>query len=78
MSERISGSGGRNVFAELGAEVIKIENKTTKGDVTRSWRLPNEPTPEEASAYFYSVNYGKKHLFFDFQDKKIMKRHAKY
>ncbi len=55
-------------FAELGAEVIKIENKTTNGDVTRSWRLPNEPTPEGASAYFYSVNYGKKHLFFDFNN----------
>jgi len=29
-------------FAELGAEVIKIENKKTGGDVTRSWKLPSE------------------------------------
>ena len=27
-------------FAELGAKVIKIENKSAGGDVTRSWKLP--------------------------------------
>ena len=26
-------------FAELGAKVIKIENKVTEGDVTRRWKL---------------------------------------
>ncbi len=57
-------------FAELGAVVIKIENKTTGGDVTRSWKLPNEQvfTDEngiQESAYFHSVNYKKKHYFFD-------------
>ena len=25
-------------FAELGAEVIKVENKLTGGDVTRTWK----------------------------------------
>ncbi len=29
-------------FAELGAEVIKIENKTTGGDVTRGWKQASE------------------------------------
>ncbi len=29
-------------FAELGAEVIKFENKATNGDVTRSWKLAAE------------------------------------
>ena len=29
-------------LAELGATVIKIENQTTAGDVTRSWKLPVE------------------------------------
>lgn len=57
-------------FAELGAEVIKIENKTTGGDVTRSWKLPNETvfTDENGiqdSAYFHAVNYKKKHYFLD-------------
>ena len=54
-------------FAELGAEVIKIENKTTGGDVTRSWKLPSENPADEGSAYFYSVNYHKQHLFLDLQ-----------
>lgn len=52
-------------FAELGAEVIKIENATTGGDVTRSWKLPSERQDVAGSAYFYSVNYNKTHLFLD-------------
>src|ERR1700758_175172 len=52
-------------FAELGAEVIKIENKKTGGDVTRSWKLPNENKNTNTSAYFLSVNFLKKHLFLD-------------
>jgi len=52
-------------FAELGAEVIKIENKTTGGDVTRGWKLPSENPESEISAYFCSVNWGKTHLFLD-------------
>jgi crotonobetainyl-CoA:carnitine CoA-transferase CaiB-like acyl-CoA transferase len=55
-------------FAELGAEVIKIENATTGGDVTRSWKLPSENQDSLGSAYFSSVNYGKKHLFFDLEN----------
>lgn len=52
-------------FAELGAEVIKIENATTGGDVTRGWKLPSENPESNHSAYFSSVNWGKKHLFLD-------------
>ena len=29
-------------FSELGAKVIKVENKKTQGDLTRKWLLPNE------------------------------------
>ena len=29
-------------FAELGADVLKVENATTGGDVTRNWKTPNE------------------------------------
>lgn len=43
-------------FAELGANVIKIENPLTNGDVTRSWKLKTENTEEKESAYFWSVN----------------------
>ncbi len=52
-------------FAELGAEVIKIENKKIGGDVTRSWKLPEENRNSKTSAYFLAVNFLKKHLFLD-------------
>ena len=52
-------------FAELGAEVIKIENKSTYGDVTRTWKLPNESPLLNFSAYFAAANYGKQSLFLD-------------
>jgi crotonobetainyl-CoA:carnitine CoA-transferase CaiB-like acyl-CoA transferase len=55
-------------FAELGAEVIKIENAKTGGDITRSWKLPSEDPSGELSAYFAAVNWGKQHLFFDLTD----------
>ena len=52
-------------FSELGAEVIKIENKKTGGDVTRSWKLPSENKNSDISAYFLAVNFFKKNLFLD-------------
>jgi len=52
-------------LAELGAEVIKIENLTTKGDVTRTWRLKSEDKENSVTAYFSSVNWGKKSLVLD-------------
>ncbi len=57
-------------FAELGADVIKIENKLTGGDVTRSWKLPVEDKKSKTSAYFASVNWNKKSLFLDLNNKK--------
>ena len=45
-------------FAELGATVIKIENKNTGGDVTRSWKLASEDKTHPYSAYYSSVNAG--------------------
>lgn len=52
-------------FAELGAEVTKVENKTTDGDVTRRWKLPVEPPGVSRSAYYCSVNWHKKVLMLD-------------
>ncbi|MFC1561464.1 CaiB/BaiF CoA transferase family protein [candidate division KSB1 bacterium] len=49
-------------FAELGALVIKIENPVTGGDTTRHWKLPEESETSDISAYFSSVNWGKKSL----------------
>lgn len=55
-------------FAELGARVIKIENKQTKGDVTRSWKLPKEDKAQALSAYYHSVNWNKESLLLDLMD----------
>lgn len=55
-------------FAELGAEVIKIENKRTGGDVTRGWKLPTEDPNAPVSAYWASVNCGKQHHMLDLSD----------
>ncbi len=52
-------------LAELGAEVLKIENPKVGGDVTRTWKLPTEDKNSTVSAYFSSVNWGKKTLALD-------------
>lgn len=51
-------------FAELGAQVVKIEHPA-KGDVTRSWKLKNEDERNKTSAYFSSVNYKKNYIDAD-------------
>jgi len=55
-------------FSELGAEVIKVENKTTGGDMTRAWRTENESDERSFSAYFCAVNWNKQHLFLDLNE----------
>jgi crotonobetainyl-CoA:carnitine CoA-transferase CaiB-like acyl-CoA transferase len=55
-------------FSELGATVVKIENRRTNGDMTRGWKLPIEDQSTPYSAYFFSVNWGKKHVFLDLDD----------
>jgi crotonobetainyl-CoA:carnitine CoA-transferase CaiB-like acyl-CoA transferase len=52
-------------FAELGAEVIKVENIKTNGDITRSWKLPSENQNLSISAYYSSINWNKKNLAVD-------------
>lgn len=60
----LAGPSVGQFFAELGATVIKVENLKTGGDVTRSWKLPSEPEGD-LSAYFCSVNWGKKSIALD-------------
>lgn len=62
----LAGPSVGQFFAELGAEVIKVENPTTHGDVTRSWKVTGEKT-DDRSAYFCSVNWGKKSIALDLQ-----------
>jgi crotonobetainyl-CoA:carnitine CoA-transferase CaiB-like acyl-CoA transferase len=51
-------------FSELGATVLKVENPSNNGDITRSWRLETEEEIGQ-SAYYSSVNYNKKILWAD-------------
>ena len=44
-------------FAELGAEVLKVE--PPDGDVTRTWRVPGDDPDNSVSAYFAASNWGK-------------------
>lgn len=61
-------------FAELGATVVKIENPTTNGDVTRHWKLPSEDPASSTSSYFASVNYHKNHLFLNYENASDLQR----
>ncbi|OWY18199.1 CoA transferase [Sphingobacteriales bacterium UPWRP_1] len=51
-------------FAEMGARVVKVENKYAGGDITRTWKLPVE-SPDALSAYYCSVNWQKEIIFAD-------------
>ena len=55
-------------FAELGAKVIKVENKLLNGDVTRGWKSVNEDKTAKVSAYFSSVNYNKEYIQLNLKD----------
>jgi len=52
-------------LAEQGAKVIKVENKTTGGDVTRQWKQAGEDPQDSHSAYYFSANFGKEVHFLD-------------
>ncbi|GAB4328470.1 MAG: CaiB/BaiF CoA-transferase family protein [Flammeovirgaceae bacterium] len=61
----LAGPAVGQFFAELGAQVLKIENPKTGGDVTRGWKLSTENTNSSLSAYFNSINWGKDTLAMD-------------
>ncbi len=61
----LAGPAAGMFFSELGATVIKIENSATGGDVTRSWKNPLEAPDAPVSAYWSSINWGKRHVLLD-------------
>jgi crotonobetainyl-CoA:carnitine CoA-transferase CaiB-like acyl-CoA transferase len=65
LSTVLAGPSVATFFAELGAEVIKIENPTSGGDVTRHWKLAAESPDAPVSAYFASINFRKSYLNLD-------------
>lgn len=58
----LAGPSVGQFFAELGADVIKVESP--QGDVTRSWKSAGEPEGDR-SAYFCCCNWGKKSVVID-------------
>lgn len=63
----LAGPSVGTFFAELGAQVLKIENPGIP-DVTRSWKLPTENPDSTTSAYFSSVNYRKNYAQLNFNN----------
>lgn len=61
----LAGPSVATFFAELGAQVIKIEN-VKSNDVTRTWRIPNER--HEITSYFASINFQKSYRFLNLKD----------
>merc|ERR1719201_2227257 len=61
----LAGPSVGQFLGELGADVVKVENKKTRGDVTRGWHLPGEQVTSGISAYFSSCNLGKRSISLD-------------
>ncbi|HEX6004377.1 MAG TPA: CaiB/BaiF CoA-transferase family protein, partial [Burkholderiales bacterium] len=68
MSRVLAGPWAGQIFADLGAEVIKVE-RPGKGDDTRGWGPPflkdRDGAETADSAYFMSANRGKKSITLD-------------
>lgn len=73
LSTILAGPSVGSFFAELGANVVKIEHPSHP-DATRSWKLANEPEDTPVSAYFSSINYKKKYLQLDLKQEKQYNR----
>lgn len=71
LSRVLAGPWASQIFADLGAEVIKIE-RPGRGDDTRSWGPPwmsdERGNSSRESAYFLSTNRGKYSLQIDLKD----------
>jgi len=74
LSSVLAGPLTASFFSELGAQVIKIENATSGGDVTRTWKLKQEDPQSGISSYYLSANYNKQIEFLDFREQKDLKK----
>ncbi|MCX6352373.1 MAG: CoA transferase [Bacteroidetes bacterium] len=64
----LAGPSVGQFLAELGAEVIKIENPKTGGDITRQWKTKDEDKSSDISSYFACCNWGKNSMALDITD----------
>jgi crotonobetainyl-CoA:carnitine CoA-transferase CaiB-like acyl-CoA transferase len=62
LSTVLAGPSVATFFAEMGAEVIKVEHPVHP-DSTRFWRIPGEEA--EVTSYFSSINFKKSTRFLD-------------
>lgn len=60
----LAGPSVGQFLAELGADVLKVENYKTKGDVTRTWKLKGD-SADGPTAYFSCCNMGKRSIALD-------------
>jgi crotonobetainyl-CoA:carnitine CoA-transferase CaiB-like acyl-CoA transferase len=61
----LAGPAVGQFFAELGAEVLKIEPPA--GDGTRAWRTATETPDAGVTAYFSAVNWGKQSVVLNLE-----------
>jgi crotonobetainyl-CoA:carnitine CoA-transferase CaiB-like acyl-CoA transferase len=73
LSTVLAGPSVGSFFAELGANVVKVEHPEHP-DATRSWKLENESDDVPISAYFSSINYKKKYLQLDLKQEQQYER----
>lgn len=64
----LAGPSVGQFLAEMGADVVKVENPRSGGDTTRGWRLAGEEAGDGRCAYFCSVNWGKRSLALDLKE----------
>jgi succinate---hydroxymethylglutarate CoA-transferase len=65
-----AGPFGTLQLAQLGADVIKIENLREGGDVSRHVRRSNETLPEGDSLFYQTFNLGKRSMGLDLKSEK--------
>ncbi|MDE0771516.1 MAG: CoA transferase [Salibacteraceae bacterium] len=64
----LAGPSVGSFFAELGAQVIKVENPLLGGDLTRKWKQPDENPENNISAYYAAANINKQIKYLNFLD----------
>ncbi len=84
LSRILAGPSCTQLLADLGADVIKVENPKTRGDDTRTWGPPfleQVDGGQDLSAYFVSANRGKRSLPLDLtteEGQRIVRQLAKH